>query len=72
MNDQPRKFVSAKFLMDRYEISRETIYKYMKEYSFPPQIKLTPGAARWDLAEVEAWEARRLGDSAQCPIDARS
>lgn len=64
MNDQPRKFVSAKFLQDRYEVSRETIYKYMKEYDFPSQIKLTPGAARWNLAEVEAWEARRLGDNA--------
>lgn len=54
-----RKFVSVKFLQERYECSRETIYKYMKDYGFPKQIKLTPGAARWDLAEVEAWEAHR-------------
>lgn len=45
--------------MDRYTISRETIYKYMKDYGFPAQIKLTPGAARWLLSDVEAWEAAR-------------
>ncbi|MTH66745.1 helix-turn-helix transcriptional regulator [Paracoccus shanxieyensis] len=55
-----RKFVSVKFLTERYECSRETIYKYMRDYGFPQQIKLTPGSARWDLAEVEAWEAARV------------
>lgn len=59
MQTMIKKFVSVKFLQDRYEVSRETIYKYMKEYGFPKQIKLTPGAARWDLSEVEAWEAQR-------------
>ena len=61
---QEKKFVSAQFLMDRYEITRETIYKYMKEYGFPKQHKLTPGAARWLLSEVEAWEATRMKDDA--------
>ncbi|WP_423212331.1 helix-turn-helix transcriptional regulator [Paracoccus yeei] len=56
----PKRFVSVKFLQERYECSRETIYKYMRDYNFPKQIKLTPGAARWDLAEVEAWESQRI------------
>ena len=59
MTNQAKHFVSVKFLMERYEISRETIYKYMKDYNFPAQIKLTPGAARWLLSEVEDWEAER-------------
>lgn len=59
MNNDQKKYVSVKFLMDRYEISRETIYKYMREYGFPKQVKLTPGAARWVLADVEKWEAER-------------
>lgn len=57
---QPKQFVSVKFLQERYGVSRETIYKYMTDYGFPKQIKLTPGASRWDLAEVEAWEAERI------------
>jgi prophage regulatory protein len=61
---QEMKFVSAQFLMQRYEITRETIYKYMKEYGFPKQHKLTPGAARWLLSEVEAWEASRMNNDA--------
>ena len=60
MTQQPKRFVSVKFLEQRYDVNRATIYKYMNEYGFPKQIKLTPGAARWDLAEVEAWEANRL------------
>lgn len=61
MDGNQKKYVSVKFLMDRYEISRETIYKYMREYGFPRQVKLTPGAARWVLADVEAWEETRKG-----------
>lgn len=57
---QPKQFVSVKFLQERYGVSRETIYKYMTDYGFPKQIKLTPGASRWDLVEVEAWEAERI------------
>lgn len=60
MDDQEKRFVSTKFLMDRYEISRETIYKYMRDYDFPKQHKLTPGSARWLLSEVEAWEEKRI------------
>lgn len=57
--EQPKKYVSVKFLQERYGISRETVYKYMADYNFPKQIKLTPGAARWLLTEVESWEAER-------------
>ncbi len=49
--------------MERYEISRETIYKYMRDYGFPKQHKLTPGAARWLLTEVEAWENERAANA---------
>lgn len=59
MNNEPKRYVSVKFLMARYEVSRETIYKYMTDYGFPKQHKLTPGAARWLLSEVEAWEETR-------------
>lgn len=59
MTNQTKRYVSVKFLIDRYEISRETIYKYMRDYGFPKQHKLTPGAARWLLTEVETWENER-------------
>ncbi|MFZ7093703.1 helix-turn-helix transcriptional regulator [Primorskyibacter sp. 2E233] len=59
MPQEPKRYVTVKFLMERYEISRETIYKYMRDYGFPKQHKLTPGATRWLLTEVEAWESER-------------
>lgn len=59
MNKPDKQYVSIKFLMDRYGVVRETIYKFMKEYNFPKQVKLTPGSSRWLLSEVEAWEAER-------------
>lgn len=62
-NNTERKYVSVKFLQDRYEISRETVYKYIKDYGFPAKIKLTPGASRWLLSEVEAWETERSTQS---------
>lgn len=64
MPHEPKRYVTVKFLMDRYEISRETVYKYMRDYGFPKQHKLTPGAARWLLTEVEAWENERAENCA--------
>ena len=40
-------------------LKRPTIYKRLKAGDFPVPLRISPGAVRWPLAEVEAWIATR-------------
>ena len=43
---------------DRYSISRVSVWRWLKtDPTFPKPFKLSPGCARWRLADLEAWEA---------------
>lgn len=51
------------FLQDRdvalrYGVSRLTIWKWLRDNSFPQPIKLSPGCTRWRLTDLEAWELK--------------
>lgn len=52
-----KHYVSDKFLANRYEVDRSTIWRWCAKEQFPKPQKLTPGCSRWDLEEVEAWES---------------
>jgi prophage regulatory protein len=52
---------STPFLRDtavaiRYDISRSTIWRWVKEDRFPKPIKLGPASTRWRIADLEAWD----------------
>lgn len=49
-------FLSVDQLANRYGVHKASIYRWVKEQSFPALIKLGPNVARWDLADVEQWE----------------
>lgn len=53
---QTRKYASDKFLADRYEVSRATIWRWAKEGRIPKPRKIAPGTTRWLMAEIEAAE----------------
>ena len=51
-----------------FQISRATIYRWVKEGSFPQPIHLGANMVRWKVSDIEAWvidrEATNLrGDS---------
>ncbi len=59
-----QKFTTNSHLSDkavaiRFEISRATVWRWVKENKFPKPIKLSPGSTRWKLSDIEAWEAKR-------------
>lgn len=40
----------------RYNISRPTIWRWVKNEKFPRPIKLGEGSTRWRLSDLERWE----------------
>ena len=58
-------FISDRQLSYRYDVSRPTIWAWVKsDPTFPRPVKLSPGCTRWSLSEIEAWEAARAETSA--------
>lgn len=55
----PVEFISDIQLSRRYEVSRNTIWRWTKEGQFPKPVKLGPACTRWRLADVEKWEQER-------------
>jgi prophage regulatory protein len=52
-------YVSDAQIANRYEVSRNTIWRWVRNKTFPAPIKLSPGCTRFKLADVEAWEAAK-------------
>lgn len=40
----------------RYNISRPTIWRWVKQGKFPKPLKLAGGSSRWKLKDLENWE----------------
>ncbi|MDO8272792.1 MAG: AlpA family phage regulatory protein [Gammaproteobacteria bacterium] len=56
---QSKKYLSAKSVSQRLEVSIPTIWRWTAAGKFPKPQKLSPGCTRWDLQSVEAWETSR-------------
>ena len=53
-------YCADKDLAIRFGVSRQTIWRLVKsDPKFPKPIRLTAGCTRWQLSEVEAWEATK-------------
>ena len=44
---------------NRYRISRPTIWRWVKNGTFPKPVRLGEGSTRWRLADLEKWEQVR-------------
>ena len=56
-----KQYQSDKSVAARYDSSRATIWRWVKEGRFPKPVKLTNGTTRWKLADLEKWEAEQEG-----------
>lgn len=60
--------MSKPFLRDtevaiRYNVSRPTIWRWVKNGQFPKPIKLGMGSSRWRLTDLEVWEHSQIQKS---------
>ena len=37
-------------------LSRSTIYRLMQESDFPRPVRIGPGAVRWKVSDIKAWD----------------
>lgn len=53
------RFVRLKEIRQRIGLSQSTIYRMIKDGTFPPSVSLGPTTAAWLESEVEAWISSR-------------
>lgn len=59
--DTLSKFLSDKEVAARLGVSRQTVWRWVREGRFPSPVKIGPAAVRWREAGVMAWEAQLGG-----------
>jgi prophage regulatory protein len=42
-----------------FQVSRPTLYRWMKEGKFPKSVRLGANMVRWKASDLEAWIAER-------------
>lgn len=57
------KYLSDKYLAERYEVARATVWRWVREGKFPAPVKLGSNCTRWRLADVEAWETKQEAEA---------
>ena len=48
----PKKWASDQFLAEYFEVSRCTIWRWVKIGKLPPPEKLGPNTTRWDFEKI--------------------
>ena len=49
------KFIRLDQVKAMTGLSRSSIYQFIKDKKFPPQIKLGTRAVAWDASEIQEW-----------------
>jgi prophage regulatory protein len=55
------QYLSVKKCAERYEVTRQTWWRWVREGRAPSPVHLTPGCTRWKISDLEAWEAKQEG-----------
>lgn len=56
----PSQFLSDSQIAQRYGVSRQTVWRWAAtDNTFPPPIKFSAGCTRWNITDLEAWEAAK-------------
>ena len=58
---QPDRIVRLKTVLARTGMSRSTIYRKIKEGTFPPQIRISANGAGWKESDINRWVANPAG-----------
>lgn len=58
---EPDRIIRLKTVLERTGLSRSTIYRKIREGSFPAQLKLTVHGAGWHESAVSRWITNPAG-----------
>ena len=61
MSKEHQKYLTRREVLARFSISNTTLYRWLQDdaLNFPKSISVGPRCVRWELAELEQWEAER-------------
>jgi predicted DNA-binding transcriptional regulator AlpA len=67
MQAEPETFIRLRQLIrDRYvPFSKPTLWRRVKDGTFPQPIRLSPGVTAWRLSDITAWQTSRPNFSNQ-------
>ena len=63
--DSGKLLLTARELRGALSVSNATLYRWVKEGTFPPQIHVGGRAARWNRADVDAWLRVKTDETAR-------
>ncbi len=46
-------------LAERYNVTRNSIWRWAKQERMPQPVRLSPGCVRWRLEDIQRWEHER-------------
>jgi prophage regulatory protein len=49
--------LSVQSVAERYEVSKATVWRWVKEGRMPAPVKMGSSTTRWVLADLEKWES---------------
>jgi prophage regulatory protein len=52
-------YLSVDQVAARFDVSKDTIWRWKREGDFPPPVKLGGNTSRWRLSHIEEWEGQR-------------
>lgn len=58
-----KRYATDKDLSERYNVCRATPWNWAKAGKFPKPKRIGPNTTRWDMDEVERFEAEQAGAS---------
>jgi len=52
-------YLTINNLMQRFKVSRTTVWRWQRKEQFPAPVKLSAGCARWKERAVDEWAQKR-------------
>jgi len=59
-----KKFLTDTDVAERYGVSRRTVHRMVETGRLPPALPISEGVRRWDIADLEAYEAKLRAEQA--------
>lgn len=58
-------FFADKDMAARYQVSRQTVWRWVREGRFPKPIRLGAAAIRWSEEDILKWEQEKKAEAAK-------
>lgn len=60
-----KKFLTDREVAERYGVSSRTVHRMVETGRLPAALPISDGVRRWDIADLEAYEARLKSQAAE-------